>query len=48
MWYKKNKESNPKRAEFNMQKGHNTSIINREKENSILSPCRSNKAPGRM
>ena len=36
VWYKKNKESNPERAEFIMQKGHNTAIINREKENSIL------------
>ena len=31
VWYKKNKESNPERAEFIMQKGHNTAIINREK-----------------
>ena len=29
--YKKNKESNPERAEFIIQKGHNTAIINREK-----------------
>ena len=36
MWYKNNKESNPERAEFIMQKGHNTTIINREKGNSIL------------
>ena len=36
MWYKKNKESNPEWAEFIMQKGHNTAIINREKGNSIL------------
>ena len=35
-WYKKNKESNPERAEFIMQKGNNTAIINREKGNSIL------------
>ena len=34
--YKKNKESNPERAEFIIQKGHNTAIINREKGNSIL------------
>ena len=38
MRYKKkpNKESNPERAEFSMQQGHNTSIINTEKGNSIL------------
>ena len=36
MWYKNNKESNPKRAEFIMQKWHNTSITNRVKRNSIL------------
>ena len=36
VWYKKNKESNPERIEFIMQKGHNTAIINREKGNSIL------------
>ena len=36
VWYKKNKESNPERAEFIMQKGHNTAIINKEKGNSIL------------
>ena len=36
MWYKKNKESNQKKAEFIMQKGHNTAIINREKESNIL------------
>ena len=36
VWYKKNKEWNPERAEFIMQKGHNTPIINREKANSIL------------
>ena len=36
MWYKKNKESNPERVEFIMQKGHNTAIINREKRNSVL------------
>ena len=36
VWYKKNKGSNPERAEFIMQKGHNTDIINREKGNSIL------------
>ena len=26
VWYKKNKESNPERAEFIMQKGYNTAI----------------------
>ena len=36
VWYKKNKGSNPKRAEFIMQKGHNIAIINTEKRNSIL------------
>ena len=36
MWYKNNKESNPERAEFIMQKDHNPAIINREKGNSIL------------
>ena len=36
LWPQKNKESNPERAEFIMQKGHHTSIINREKENSVL------------
>ena len=36
VWYKKNKESNPERAEFIMQKGHNTAMINRKKGNSIL------------
>ena len=36
VWYKKNKESNPEMAEFIMQKGHNTAIINRKKRNSIL------------
>ena len=30
VWYKKNKESNPERAEFIMQKGYNTAIINKE------------------
>ena len=46
MWYKKNKESNPERAEF-MQKGHNTAIINKKKKGEqYISPCRSNKAPG--
>ena len=34
--YKKNKESNPERVEFIMQKSHNTAIINREKGNHIL------------
>ena len=34
-WYKKNTESNPERAEFIMQKGLNTTIVNREKRNSI-------------
>ena len=34
--YKKNKKSNPERAELIMQKGHNIVIINREKGNSIL------------
>ena len=36
MCYKKYKESNPERAEFIMQKGHNTAIINRKKGNCIL------------
>ena len=36
VWYKKNKESNLKRAEFIIQKGYNTAIINKEKGNSIL------------
>ena len=36
IWYKKNKESNPERIEFIMQKGHNAAIINREKGNSLL------------
>ena len=36
VWYQKNKESNPEKAEFIMQKGHNTALINREKENSVL------------
>ena len=36
MWYKKNKESSPERAEFIMQKGYNTAIINREKGNSVF------------
>ena len=36
VWYKKNKESNPEKAEFIMQKSHNTAIINREKGDSIL------------
>ena len=35
VWYKKNK-SNSERAEFIMQKGHNTAIINRAKGNCIL------------
>ena len=35
VWYKKNQESNPERAEFIMQKGYTTAIINREKGNSI-------------
>ena len=35
-WYKKKKNQIQKRAEFIMQKGHNTAIINREKGNSIL------------
>lgn len=34
--YKKNKEANRERAEFIMQKGLNTSIINRENGNSLL------------
>ena len=33
---KKKKKSNPERVEFIMQKGHNTTIINREKRNCIL------------
>ena len=36
MYYKKNKESNPERAKFIIQKDHNTARINTEKENSIL------------
>ena len=36
VWYKKNKESNLERAEFIIQKDHNTAIINRAKGNSIL------------
>ena len=36
VWYKKNKESNPERAEFIMQKGYNTVMKNRERRNSIL------------
>ena len=36
MWYKKNKGSNPERVEFIMQKGHNATIINREKGDSVL------------
>ena len=36
VWYNKNKESNPERVVFIMQKGHNTATINREKGNSIL------------
>ena len=36
VWYKKNKESNPERAELIIQKSHNTAIINREKGNRIL------------
>ena len=36
MWYKKNKESNLERAEFIMQKDHNTAIINWGKGNSVL------------
>ena len=35
--YKKNKDSNPERAEFIMQKSHNRAIINREKGNCMLS-----------
>ena len=43
VWYKKNKESIAERAEFIMQKGHNTAIIiNRGK---YISPCRSIKPP---
>ena len=44
VWYKKNKESNPETAEFVMQKGHNTVIINRKGE-QYVSSCTSNKAP---
>ena len=33
---KKNKESNPDRTEFIMQKGYNASIINREKGDSVF------------
>ena len=36
MWHKNNKESNPESAVYIMQKGHNTTIINREKGNSIF------------
>ena len=36
MWYKKNKKLDAGWAEFIMQKGHNTAIINREKGNSIF------------
>ena len=36
VWYKKNKESNPERAEFIMQKSHNTAITKRVRRNSIL------------
>ena len=38
MWYKKNKESNPERTEFILQKGHNTAIINKEKGEQYISP----------
>ena len=44
-WYKKNKESNLERAEFIIQKGHNTVII--KKGEQYISPSRSNKAPGK-
>ena len=36
VWYKKNLESNLEKAEFIIQKGHNTATINREKRNSIF------------
>ena len=36
MWYKKNKESNPEKAEFIMQKGYNAAIINKEKGSNEL------------
>ena len=48
MWYKKNKESNPERAEFIMQKGHHTAIINREKGNSILAHADQIRPQGRI
>ena len=36
VWYKKNKEWNPEKVDFIMQKGHNTAIIDWEKGNSVL------------
>ena len=38
VWYKKNKESNPERAEFIMQKSHNTAIIDIEKRGKVHYP----------
>ena len=45
---KNNKESNPERAEFIMQKSHNTAIINREKGNGILTHADKKKLRGRI
>lgn len=36
MWYKKSKVADTEGAEFIMQKGHNTAIINRENGDSVL------------
>ena len=47
VWYKKKKESNPERAEFIMQKGHHTAIINREKRNIILANSEQIKPQGK-
>ena len=47
VWYKKNKESNPERAEFIMQKVHNTTIIKREKGNSVLAHADQIKSQGK-
>ena len=46
--YKKNKDSNPERAEFIMQKRPQYSYNKQRKGEQYISPCRLNKAPGRI
>ena len=45
---KRNKESNRERAEFIIQKGHNTAIINTERGNSVLAHANQIRSPGQI